>query len=72
MLLNSLSTWRGSLQFFDVTVSRKLDEPRIKWNYKKGELRQAEKKDGKWLLVSTDDSISAHKAVNAYQEKDFI
>jgi len=59
-------------EYFDVTVSRKLDEPRIKWNYKKGELRQAEKKDGKWLLVSTDDSISAHKAVNAYLEKDFI
>jgi len=30
------------------------------------------KKDGKWLLVSTDDSISAHKAVNSYLEKDFI
>jgi transposase len=59
-------------EYFDVTVSRKLDEPRIKWSYKKGELRQSEKKDGKWLLVSTDDSISAHKAVNAYLEKDFI
>ena len=59
-------------EYFDVTVSRKPDEPRIKWNYKKSELRQAEKKDGKWLLVSTDDSISAHKAVNAYLEKDFI
>lgn len=59
-------------EYFDVAVSRKQDEPRVKWSYKKGELRQAEKKDGKWLLLSTDDSISAHKAVNAYLEKDFI
>ena len=64
-----ISPWSG---YFDVIVSRKLGEPRIKWCYKKGEIRQAEKKDGKWLLVSTDDSISAHKAVNAYLEKDFI
>jgi len=64
-----VGTWSD---YFDVTVSRKLDEPRIKWSYKRNELREAEKKDGKWLLVSTDDSIDAHKAVNAYLEKDFI
>lgn len=64
-----VGTWS---EYFDVTVSRKLDETRIKWSYKRNELREAEKKDGKWLLVSTDDSIGAHKAVNAYLEKDFI
>lgn len=64
-----VGTWSD---YFDVTVSRKLDDPRIKWSYKRNELREAEKKDGKWLLVSTDDSISAHKAVNSYLEKDFI
>jgi transposase len=64
-----VSTWSD---YFDVIVSRKLDEPRVRWSYKKNELRDAEKKDGKWLLVSTDDSIGAHKAVNAYLEKDFI
>jgi transposase len=64
-----VSTWSD---YFDVIVSRKLDETRVRWSYKKNELRDAEKKDGKWLLVSTDDSIGAHKAVNAYLEKDFI
>jgi len=64
-----VGTWSD---YFDVTVSRKPDESRIKWSYKRNELREAEKKDGKWLLVSTDDSISAHKAVNSYLEKDFI
>ena len=64
-----VGTWS---EYFDVTVSRKLDEPRVKWSYKRNELREAEKKDGKWLLVSTDDSIGAHKAVNSYLEKDFI
>lgn len=64
-----VGTWSD---YFDVIVSRKLDGPRVRWSYKKNELREAEKKDGKWLLVSTDDSIGAHKVVNAYLEKDFI
>ena len=58
--------------YIDVIVSRKLDEIRVKWSYKKHELRKAEKHDGKWIIISTDDSIDAHKAVNAYLEKDFI
>ena len=58
--------------YIDVIVSRKLDEIRVKWSYKKHELRKAEKHDGKWIIISTDDSIDAHKAVNAYREKDFI
>jgi transposase len=58
--------------YVDVIVSRKSDEPRIRWSYRKQELRQAEKQDGKWLILSTDDSINAQKAVNAYLEKDFI
>ena len=58
--------------YIDVIVSRTQNEPRVKWSYKKQEIRQAEKQDGKWLILSTDDSISTHRVVNAYLEKDFI
>ncbi len=58
--------------FVDVRVSRKKDLPRIEWSYRRQELRNAERFDGKWLILSTDDSIDAHNAVNMYLEKDFI
>jgi hypothetical protein len=61
--------WSG---FIDVRVSRKKDFPRIEWSYRKQELRNVERLDGKWLILSTDDSIDAHNAVNTYLEKDFI
>lgn len=58
--------------FIDAHVSRKKNGPRIKWTYKKRELRRAEQLDGKWLLLSTDDTLSAEHIVNTYLEKDFI
>ncbi len=58
--------------YVDVCVSRKTDHPRIDWSYKRLELRNAERFDGKWLILSTDDAIDAHNAVNLYLEKDFI
>ena len=58
--------------YVDVSVSRKKDHPRIDWSYKRQELRNAERFDGKWLILSTDDAIDAHSAVNLYLEKDFI
>jgi len=58
--------------YVDVRVSRKKDQPRIDWSYKRQELRNAERFDGKWLILSTDGEIDAHNAVNLYLEKDFI
>lgn len=58
--------------YIDVSVSRKKDLPRIDWSYRRQELRNAERFDGKWLILSTDDVIEAHNAVNLYLEKDFI
>jgi transposase len=58
--------------FVDVRVSRKKNLPRIDWSYRRQELRNAERLDGKWLILSTDDSLDAHHAVNMYLEKDFI
>ena len=42
------------------------------WDYKKQELRLAERTDGKWLILSTDESLDANAVVNMYLDKDFI
>lgn len=64
-----LSSWSN---FIDDRVSRKKEGPRIVWSYKKQELKLAERTDGKWLILSTDETRDANDAVNEYLEKDFI
>ena len=58
--------------FIAARVSRKKEGGRIVWDYKKQELRFAERTDGKWLILSTDESLDANEVVNMYLEKDFI
>jgi len=58
--------------YVSASVSRKGNGKRITWSYKKHELKEAQKADGKWLLLCTDKSVDAHQAVNMYLEKDFI
>jgi transposase len=64
-----LNSWSN---FIDARVSRKKEGPRIVWSYKKQELKLAERTDGKWLILSTDETRDANEAVNEYLEKDFI
>lgn len=64
-----LNSWSN---FIDARVSRKKEDPRIVWSYKKQELRLAECIDGKWLILATDETLDANEAVNEYLEKDFI
>jgi hypothetical protein len=54
------------------SVSRKGSGKRIAWRYKKQELKEAQRADGKWLILCTDQSLNAHQVVNMYLEKDFI
>lgn len=53
-------------------VRRKGDGPRVEWRYKKGEISGRERSYGKYLLLSSDDSLSASEVVKAYFEKDFV
>jgi len=63
----------GWKEFLEVRVSRKREEGRrILWRYRGGDLRRAERMDGKWVLLCTDESRSAEEVVNTYLEKDFI
>jgi len=55
-----------------VRVKRSGDGQRIEWGYKSRELSRLKKLDGKYLVLATDESLSAKDAVNAYLEKDFI
>ncbi|MBA7537950.1 hypothetical protein ES705_30223 [subsurface metagenome] len=64
-----LNSWSN---FIDARVSRKKEGARIVWSYKKQELKLAERTDGKWLILSTDETLDANGAVNEYLEKDFI
>ena len=51
---------------------RKGNRPRIEWKYKSQEIATAERSHGKYLLLSTDESLSADEVVKAYFEKDFV
>ena len=62
----------GYDKLIEFSISRKSNDPRVKWKVKKKEVREAEKLDGRYLLLSTDTSLSAKEVVNAYVEKDFI
>ncbi len=63
---------KGYSDYFDVRVSRKKGEPRVVWKYRTKELKRADAMDGKWLLLSTDESLTPKEVVNTYLEKDFI
>ena len=64
-----LNSWSD---FIDARVSRRKEGARIVWSYKTQELGVAERIDGKWLVLSTDDALDANEVVNEYLEKDFI
>ncbi len=53
-------------------VKRKGNGPRIEWKYKSQEIAAAERSHGKYLLFSTDESLSPDEVVKAYFGKDFV
>lgn len=59
-------------RFVTATVSRKGNGPRIKWKFNNREINETEMMDGKYMLLSTDASLSPKEIVNIYLEKDFI
>jgi len=53
-------------------VKRKGNGPCIEWRYKKHNISRLERSYGKYILLSTDESLSAEEVVKAYFEKDFV
>jgi len=64
-----VGAWDGCVH---TRVKRKGDGPRIEWRYKKREISNRERSYGKYLLLSSDDSLPASEALRTYFEKDFV
>ncbi|MCG7849867.1 MAG: IS1634 family transposase, partial [ANME-2 cluster archaeon] len=72
-LHKAIKTIVGSWEDYVFTrVKRKGNGPRIEWKYKSQEIAAAERSHGKYLLFSTDESLSPDEVVKAYFEKDFV
>jgi len=72
-LHKAIKTIVGSWEDYVFTrVKRKGNGPRIEWKYKSQEMAVAERSHGKYLLFSTDESLSPDEVVKAYFEKDFV
>ena len=61
--------WRS---YVEVRVSRKGEGPRVGYRLKQQAVREAERQDGKWVLLATDPEMTVKEVVEAYLEKDFI
>ncbi len=64
-----LGSWKT---YVHTRVKRKGNGPRIEWKYKEKAISNSEQSYGKYLLLSTDEALSAEEIVKAYFEKDFI
>lgn len=64
-----VESWKNCIH---VRVKRKGKGPRIEWKFKKREMAKLERSYGKYLLLSTDESLSAEDVVKSYFEKDFV
>jgi transposase len=72
-LHKAIKTIVGSWEDYVFTrVKRKGNGSRIEWKYKSQEISVAERLHGKYLLFSTDESLSPDEVVKAYFEKDFV
>lgn len=59
-------------EYFDIRLKRKGNGKRIEWSYRQHPLRAAERAEGKFAILSTDDSLSVADTVDMYLEKDYI
>nr|CBH37089.1 putative transposase, C-terminal part [uncultured archaeon] len=58
--------------YVDTRVKRKGNGPRIEWKYKSRQISASECSLGKYLLLSTDESLSPNEVIKTYFEKDFV
>ena len=64
-----VGSWK---RFFHTRVKRKGDGPRIEWKFRNQQIAASEQMYGKYLLISTDESLPPDEVVRAYFEKDFV
>ena len=59
-------------QFFNIQLQKRDNRYSLKWAVKEETILQAEALDGKYLLYSTDSSLSPSEVVKEYLGKDFV
>ncbi len=68
-IYNILGSWKD---YVFTRVKRNSSGPRIEWNYLTSQITESERSHGKYLLYSTDESLSPRDVVKAYFGKDFV
>jgi transposase len=66
---NIVGLWKD---YIFTRVKRKNVVPRIEWNYITQQIEESECSHGKYLLYSTDESLSPQEVVKSYFGKDFV
>jgi transposase len=64
-----VGSWKDCIQ---VRVKRKGDGSRIEWKYKKREIEKKKRRFAKYIIMSTDESLSSRDIIKSYFEKDYI
>ncbi len=59
-------------QFFTIHIKKRENQHHLIWEFNEEAISQAEAFDGKYLLYSTDTSLSASEIVSEYLGKDFV
>ena len=62
----------GYEAYIHATVKRMRGVPRIDWKFKSKNIEKANCSPGRYLLLSTDESLSSKAVVKTYFEKDFV
>jgi len=58
--------------YIHTRVKRKGNGPRVEWRLKKKKIAHSKRSYGRYLLLSTDNSLTTGESVKTYFEKDFI
>lgn len=64
-----VGSWKDCIQ---VRVKRNGDGPRIVWKYRNREIERKKNRNAKYLILSTDESLSSKEIISSYFEKDYI
>jgi transposase len=66
---NIVGSWKD---YVFTRVKRNNAAPRIEWNYVTQQIAESERSHGKYLLLSTDESLPPQEVVKSYFGKDFV
>jgi len=69
MIDKIVGSWKDCIH---VRVKRKGIGPRIEWKYRKREMERIKRRCAKYMILSTDETLSAKDIISSYFEKDYI